>query len=141
MIVDSFQHLINPSPPPMLFQWQVINASFTSRLFDTSFHAWAVWALEQTNTKTCHVLMVAWCSCRPVENCTPWNMSFKTWTLKPTTYWNMLHFGKQSNVCLESWATQALKTCNVSGIMFWPYVPPIFHVPPCNPHPCPMTHT
>ncbi len=32
-----------------------------------------------------------------------------------------------------------IETCNILGAMFWPYVP-IFHVPPCDPHPCPMTH-
>jgi hypothetical protein len=31
------------------------------------------------------------------------------------------------------------QTCNISRAMFQPHVP-IFHVPPCDPHPCPMTH-
>jgi len=35
--------------------------------------------------------------------------------------------------------TYPTKTCNVLGAMFQPH-PPIFHVPPCDPHPCPMTH-
>jgi len=37
---------------------------------------------------------------------------------------------------LETYPT---KTCKVLGIMFQPH-PPIFHVLPCDPHPCPMTH-
>lgn len=32
-----------------------------------------------------------------------------------------------------------IKICNVSGAMFWSHVP-IFHVSPCDLHPCPMTH-
>jgi hypothetical protein len=32
-----------------------------------------------------------------------------------------------------------IETCHVSIVMFRPHAP-IFHVPPCNPHPCPMTH-
>jgi hypothetical protein len=31
------------------------------------------------------------------------------------------------------------KSCNVLGSMFGPHAP-ILHVPPCDPHPCPMTH-
>jgi len=33
--------------------------------------------------------------------------------------------------------TYPIETCNVSKAMFHPH-PPIFHVPPCDPHPCPI---
>jgi len=35
--------------------------------------------------------------------------------------------------------TYPTKICDVWGAMFQPH-PPIFHVRPCNPHACPMTH-
>jgi hypothetical protein len=48
------------------------------------------------------------------------------------------------SACFDAQATQAhetypTETCNVSGDMLQPQQP-IFHVPPCDPHPCPMTH-
>ncbi len=56
----------------------------------------------------------------------------------------MSSFDKWPNVRFNVWVAQApktypIKTCNVLGAMFWPH-PSIFHVPPCDPHPCPMTH-
>jgi hypothetical protein len=68
------------------------------------------------------------------SNPSPWNIS----------HWNMSSFDKRPNTCFDAraaWAleTYPIETCNVSGAMFRPH-PPIFHVPPCDLHPCPMTH-
>jgi len=73
----------------------------------------------------------------------------KTWTAKlepqylpPTETYQVL-MGSPTHVSMPKQPKSPkhipIKTCNILGAMFWPYVP-IFHVPPCNPHPCPMTH-
>ncbi len=122
-----------PSTTPMLFQQQVKNASFVSKRPGVGFHAQAAGALEQTDTKTCHVSVVAQCSFPLVGNYTPRNMSLKTRTLKPTTHRNMSSFSKWSSACFNAQVAQApqtypTETCNISGVMFQPH-PPIYHVP------------
>ncbi len=96
-------------------------------------------ALKQTDTKTCCVLVVDQHSFRPIRNCTPRNMNLKTKTSKPTTHQNMSSFGGRPNAHFNASTTWApkrypTKTCNISGTRFQPHQP-IFHVPPCNPHP------
>jgi hypothetical protein len=71
-------------------------------------------------------------------------MHLETWTSKITTL-------ETCQVLVSGWTCVSMprqpkppkhipaKTCKVSGAMFQPHAP-IFHVPPCDPHPCPMTH-
>jgi hypothetical protein len=118
-----------------LFQHQVINVSFVLRCPGIGFfHPQMTWVLEQIDMERCHVLVVIWRSFQSIKNHVPQNRSPKTWTLKPTTHWNMSNFDGQPNTCLDAWAIQAPKTCNITKAMFQPHVL-IFHVPPCNPHP------
>jgi len=108
-----------------LFQWQVVNVSFTLRWLNTGFHAQATWAPEQTNIETCHVLMAAWCSFWSVGNYAPQNMSIKTWTLKPITHRNMSSFSKQPNTHFNAQVARASKGDNtweysmVKHICWW----------------------
>jgi hypothetical protein len=62
----------------MLFQRQVVNASFASRRLDMGFHARATRALEQIDMETCHDLVATRCLFQSVKNCTPQNMSLET---------------------------------------------------------------
>ncbi len=106
------------------------------------FNPRAARASEQTDMETCRVLVVAWHLFSPVKNHTPQNMSLETRTSKLTTHGNMSSFSKQPDTRFDAWAIRALgtyptETCNISRAMFRPH-PPIFHVPPCNPHPQPI---
>jgi hypothetical protein len=127
---------------PMLFQRQIINVLFTSRWPSTGFHAQTTRALKKTNMKTCHVSMTARCSFQPIENCKPWASKQEPWNYHPPKH---VKFRWHNPMCiLMHEQPKPLKhiptnTCNILRAMFWPH-PPIFHVPPCNPHPCPMTH-
>jgi hypothetical protein len=67
-------------------------------------------ALKQTNTKTCHVLVVAQRLFQPIRNHMPRNMSFETWTSKPTTHWNMSSFNRWFDMHFDAHATQAFET-------------------------------
>jgi len=108
------------------------------------FHERVTGAPKQTDTKTCHVLVVAKAHFNQLETTShkTWALKQKPWNLPPADTCQVLM--TQPNVHFNVWAIQAhktypTKTCNISRAMFWPH-PPIFHVPGCNPHPCPMTH-
>jgi hypothetical protein len=62
----------------MLFQQQVVNASFVPRRLNVGFHAHATQALEQIDMETCHDLVATRCLFQSVKNCTPQNMSLET---------------------------------------------------------------
>jgi hypothetical protein len=67
--------------------------------------------------------------------------------LNPETYHPSKHFkfrraARHVFQCLDNLSPQNIsptKTCKVLRAMFRPHAP-IFHVPPCSPHPYPMTH-
>jgi hypothetical protein len=62
-----------------------------------------------------------------------------TRTLKPTTHRTCQVSAMLPNVHFDVWGARTLETCNISGAMFQPH-PPILYVPPCDHHPCPITH-
>jgi hypothetical protein len=99
-----------------LFQRQVINVLLALRRPNVGFHTWAMQALEQTNTKTCHVSMVAHHLFQLIRNRMPQNMSFETWTSKPTTHWNMSSFSGRLNMHFDAHATQAPETYRLQNI-------------------------
>jgi hypothetical protein len=103
----------------MLFQWQVVNVLLILKQPSVGFHAWAIAALKQTNTKTCHVSMGVWCLFLLVENHMPQNMSFKTWTFESTTHRNMSSFGKRIGMRFDAWATRALETYPTKHVTCW----------------------
>ncbi len=119
-----------------LFEKQVINVLFTSKRPNTSFHARAARALDQIDTETC-VSMAVQCSFQLAENCAPQNMNLKTRTFKPTTHQNMS--GGPMCFLMPGQPQPSKHITSKRVTMFWSH-PPMFHVPPCNPHPCPMTH-
>jgi hypothetical protein len=85
-------------------------------------------APKQIDIETCHVLDSAGQKAHALEH-EPQNLS---------------SFNEQPDMHFDTRAVRTpkhipIQTCNVSRTMFQPHVP-IFHVSPCDPHPCPMTN-
>jgi len=137
--------MVDPQKPwmwmqiPNVISATSVNASLTMKRPGTGFHAWATGASEQTTTDTCHVSMVAWHSFQPIENHAPWNMPLEQepWNLPPIETCQVS--AMLPNVHFDVQGARTLETCNISGAMFQPR-PPILYVPPCDHHPCPITH-
>ncbi len=93
-----------------------------------------------------HVIFWLWPSAdfdrSEIACCETWTLKFKPRHLSHTKTCQLLT-GDSTCVLMHGQPKPPkhipIETCNVSRVMFWPYGP-IFLVPPCDPHPCPMTH-